>query len=415
MTASTNPITASGAPAAGSAGGRAPSLVVDALVKDYPLDHGWHRAVDGVSFQVEEGHFYSLLGPSGCGKTTTLRCVAGLERPDKGAISLAGVVVAGERDFVPPERRDIGMVFQSYAIWPHMTVFENAAFPLRVGKEKVSKADITSRVDEVLALVQLSSYAGRPATQLSGGQQQRLALARALVRRPRLLLLDEPLSNLDAKLRERMRLEVRDLQRRLGITTLYVTHDQSEALAMSNRIAVMEGGHIRQEGTPREIYQRPTTHFVAEFVGSANFLDATVVERADGGRMRLATPGGLLEAGCPDAVAVGDQVTLSIRPENVRVHPGVAPAGVPNVLAGTVEQAVFLGEAVELRLRIGDAELMTRQHPLLVVRRGDAVAVELAPELCTVITEHGVQSGEHAHFDLGALEHAGVAGVVSQG
>jgi iron(III) transport system ATP-binding protein len=384
--------------------------VVEGLVKDYPLDKGWHRAVEGVSFHVEEGHFYSLLGPSGCGKTTTLRCVAGLERPDAGRIELAGVTVAGHKEFVPPEQRDIGMVFQNYAIWPHMTVFENVAFPLRVGKQKVSKQELTSRVDEVLALVQLSSYAGRPALQLSGGQQQRLALARALVRRPRLLLLDEPLSNLDAKLREKMRLEVRDLQRSLGITTLYVTHDQSEALAMSNRIAVMEGGHIRQEGSPREIYQRPVTAFVASFVGSANFLDATVVERLDGGRSRLRTPGGVLDAACPDAVAVGDEVTLSIRPENVRVHLGEVPPAV-NVLPGTVEQAVFLGEAVELRLRIGEAELMTRQHPLLVVRRGDAVSVELPPELCTVITEHGVQSGEQQHFDLGALEHAGVAGI----
>jgi len=395
------------------------SLVVQGLVKDYPLDHGWHRAVDGVSFHVDEGHFYSLLGPSGCGKTTTLRCVAGLERPDAGTIELAGVTVAGHREYVPPERRDIGMVFQNYAIWPHMSVFENAAFPLRVGKEKVSRTEITARVDEVLALVQLAAYAGRPALQLSGGQQQRLALARALVRRPRLLLLDEPLSNLDAKLREKMRLEVRDLQRRLGITTLYVTHDQAEALSMSNRIAVMEGGHIRQEGTPREIYQRPATHFVASFVGSANFLDATVVETGDAGRMKLRTPGGILEAACPEAVKVGDEVTLSIRPENVRVHAGAAgvdaaAAGVTNLLAGTVEQAAFLGEAVELRLRIGDAELMTRQHPLLAVRRGDAVQVELAPELCTVITEHGVQSGEQAHFDLGALEHgSAVAGVVS--
>ena len=410
MSVMSNPSSAPSAAASGAVSAGARSLVVEGLVKDYPLDHGWHRAVDGISFHIEEGHFYSLLGPSGCGKTTTLRCVAGLERPDAGRIELAGVTVAAHQAFVPPERRDIGMVFQNYAIWPHMSVFENVAFPLRVGKQKVDKAEIKSRVDEVLALVQLASYASRPALQLSGGQQQRLALARALVRRPRLLLLDEPLSNLDAKLRERMRLEVRDLQRRLGITTLYVTHDQSEALAMSNRIAVMDGGLIRQEGTPREIYQRPVTAFVASFVGSANFLDATVVETADGGRMRLRTPGGLLEAACPEAVKVGDEVTLSIRPENVRVHTGDAPA-VPNVLPGTVEQAVFLGEAVELRLRIGEAELMTRQHPLLIVRRGDAVHVELAPELCTVITEHGVQSGEQAHFDLGALEHAGVAGV----
>ena len=381
----------------------AASLVVEGLVKDYQLDRGWHRAVDGVGFQVEEGHFYSLLGPSGCGKTTTLRCVAGLERPDAGRIELEQSVVASTDSFVPPEKRDIGMVFQNYAIWPHMTVFENAAFPLRVGRQKVGKADLKQRVDEVLAMVQLADYASRPALQLSGGQQQRLALARALIRRPRLLLLDEPLSNLDAKLRERMRIEVRDLQRRLGLTTLYVTHDQSEALSMSNRIAVMDGGHIVQEGTPREIYQRPATHFVASFVGSANFLEATVVGPGGDGHMRLDTAGGVLEATCPEGARVGDTVTLSIRPENVRIHIGAAPA-LANVLPATVEQAIFLGEMVDMRVRIGGAELMTRQHPMTAAQRGDSIFVELPPEVCTVISEHGLHSGQDSHFDLGSLE-----------
>jgi iron(III) transport system ATP-binding protein len=217
------------------------------------------RAADDVTFDVPEGTFFTLLGPSGCGKTTTLRSIAGLERPVSGEIRIGeAVVFSGERRvFVPPNRRNIGMVFQSYAIWPHMNVFENAAFPLKVGSARLSKAAIDERVNRVLAAVGLADFAGREATRLSGGQQQRLALARALVMEPKLLLLDEPLSNLDAKLRQRMRFELKRLQRELGVTTVYVTHDQNEALALSRQIAVMNAGRIVQVGTPREIYESP--------------------------------------------------------------------------------------------------------------------------------------------------------------
>src|SRR5215212_4179780 len=303
-------------------GAQGRSLAVEDLVKIYPDRKQQVRAVDGVSFEVEAGQFYTLLGPSGCGKTTTLRCVAGLERTDGGRIIVDGRVVSADRPrvFVPPHRRDIGMVFQSYAIWPHMTVFENVAFPLRVTRNGFSGTEIKRRVEQALALVQLGGYEGRMATQLSGGQQQRLALARALVREPKVLLLDEPLSNLDAKLRERMRSEVRELQRRLKITTLYVTHDQIEALSMSNRIAVMSNGKVVQEGTPREIYQRPATQFVADFVGSTNFMEGEALEGAVGGAMRLQTPVGQVVAVCPEGVRAGEKVTLSIRPENIRVH-----------------------------------------------------------------------------------------------
>src|ERR687885_785728 len=269
---------------------------IQRLEKVFETPRGAIRAVDEVHLEVGAGEFLVLLGPSGCGKTTTLRCVAGLERPDGGSIVVAGRKVSGNGRFVPPHKRDIGMVFQSYAIWPHMSVFENVAFPLRVARG-IPGADIKRRVEEALATVQLAGYEGRMATQLSGGQQQRLALARALVRQPRVLLLDEPLSNLDAKLREHMRTEVRELQRALGITTLYVTHDQAEALSMSNRIAVMERGRIMQEGTPREIYQRPATRFVADFVGNANFLEATVLGRNELGGMWLETAAGRLQAG----------------------------------------------------------------------------------------------------------------------
>jgi len=376
------------------------ALVVQDLVKDYPVAKGWHRAVHGVTFGIPEGHFYSLLGPSGCGKTTTLRCVAGLERPDAGRILLDGTVVAERTRALPPEKRDIGMVFQSYAIWPHMTVFENVAFPLRVGKTKVRKAELTRRVDEVLALVALDGLADRPATQLSGGQQQRLALARALIRRPKVLLLDEPLSNLDARLRDRMRTEIRDLQRLIGITTLYVTHDQVEALSMSNRIAVMDGGRIVQEGTPKEIYERPATRFVANFVGSANFMPGEVVEHGMSGRMKVKAGGGVLEATCPKGISVGDQVTLSVRPENVRIHR--QEPHVPNVLAGTVTQVLFLGEAVDARVAVDGTSLVARVHPGTPITVDDHVWVEVPPEACTVIhDEHGVASGRDATESTG--------------
>lgn len=368
------------------------ALEVQDLIKDYPVADGWHRAVHGVSFEVPEGHFYSLLGPSGCGKTTTLRCVAGLERPDGGRILLDGTLVAERERALPPEKRDIGMVFQSYAIWPHMTVFENVAFPLRVGKVRVRRDEMTRRVDEVLALVALDGLANRPATQLSGGQQQRLALARAIIRRPKVLLLDEPLSNLDARLRDRMRAEIRDLQRQIGITTLYVTHDQVEALSMSNRIAVMDAGRIVQEGTPKEIYERPASRFVANFVGSANFLPGEVVEHGSSGRMRIRAVGGVVDATCPMGIAVGDLVTLSIRPENVRIH--ATDPHLPNVLTGAVQQVLFLGEAVDARVDVAGSSLVARVHPSTPVEIDQRIWVELPPEACTVIhDEHGVATG----------------------
>ena len=392
-----------------TAGTSAAALDVADLVKDYPIASGFQRAVDGITFSVEPGHFYTLLGPSGCGKTTTLRCVAGLERPDRGRISLAGQDVASGRTVVPPERRDIGMVFQNYAIWPHMTVFENVAYPLRVGRARVKKPELVQRVDEALDLVQLSGYASRPATQLSGGQQQRLALARALIRRPSLLLLDEPLSNLDARLRDRMRAEIRALQRRIGITTLFVTHDQVEALSMSNRIAVMDGGHIIQEGTPREIYQHPATRFVAGFVGSANFLSGTVIRPGAAGAMRIGIGGGEIEAICPAGTTAGDAITLSIRPENIRVH-RERPAA-PNVLAGVAAQVLFVGEALDATIDVEGVELVAHLHPTVQIARGDAIWVELPAEHCTVIhDDHGFASGARRETEVPTEVQADVVG-----
>ena len=244
-------------------------------------------AVNDVSFTVEPGELFTLLGPSGCGKSTTLRSIAGLEQPDSGIVSVGGTVLfaagagAEKRVNVPANKRGLGMVFQSYAIWPHMTVFENVAFPLRVRprKQRPSKREISERVERVLETMELLQYADRHATKLSGGQQQRLALARAIVIEPSLLLLDEPLSNLDAKLRESLRFELKRLQRELGITSIYVTHDQIEALSLSSNIAVMRAGEVVQLGKPRDIYENPQNKFVAEFIGTSNFIDGTVKAR----------------------------------------------------------------------------------------------------------------------------------------
>ena len=368
------------------------ALVVTDLRKYFTDRREQVAAVDGVSFEVPEGRFYTLLGPSGCGKTTTLRCIAGLERPNEGRIVVDGQVVWADRPrtFIPPHKRNIGMVFQSYAIWPHMTVFENVAFPLRVGATKVGKDEMKRMVEEALATVQMAGYEGRMATQLSGGQQQRLALARALVRRPRLLLLDEPLSNLDAKLREELRTELRNLQRRLGITTLYVTHDQVEALSMSNTIAVMSAGKIVQESGPRTIYQHPTSRFVANFVGGTNFVDAVVRDpAARGDGHQLEAPFGTVVAACPDGVIRDETVTIAVRPENIRLHAQRPEA--PNAFPATVEQVTFLGEFLDCRVRLGPTLLTIREHPTNPVRRGDDVYVELPVDLCAVISEeHGV-------------------------
>jgi iron(III) transport system ATP-binding protein len=361
-------------------------LRVSGLCTDYVGERGSVvRAAHEVSFEVPAGKLFTLLGPSGCGKTTTLRSIAGLERPRLGEIAVGDeLIYSSQRNlFVPPNRRGLGMVFQSYAIWPHMTVFENAAFPLRVSRKRIGSKEIRSRVSRVLEVVDLAGLAEREATRLSGGQQQRLALARALVMEPRVLLLDEPLSNLDAKLRERMRFELKRLQRELGITTVYVTHDQSEALALSHAIAVMNGGRIEQIGTPREVYESPATPFVADFVGSTNFVPATV-QAADGeaGFYRVACEIGELRAR-GDALAPGDKVTLSVRPEDVHLAES-RPEG-ENTWEGTVDQKVFLGETVDFQVVINGRRLQSRAHPSLRTRVGEPIFVRIDPEKCVAL------------------------------
>lgn len=343
----------------------------------FSSDKGEVHAVRGVSISVAPGEFYTLLGPSGCGKTTTLRCLAGLEKPSKGNIVIAESVVHDSDNgiFVPTFRRDIGMVFQSYAIWPHLTVFENVAFPLREMRPKIGEVEIERRVKNALELVQLSGYETRPAPFLSGGQQQRLALARAIVRESSVVLFDEPLSNLDAKLRAETRLELRRLVKRLGMTALYVTHDQTEALTMADRVAVMRDGMIVQEATPIEIYKRPLSRFVASFIGQCNFVDGEIVKVPSAqGPGLIDTAWGQMAYSVGVDHTVGEQVTVAIRPENVRL---AADGGSDafSYIAGEVSEIVFLGESLECRVNVGNSELIMRLHPSSVVAVGSSIDV----------------------------------------
>ena len=361
-------------------------LSVRALNTEYRSEGGEVvRAARDVSFDVPEGKLFTLLGPSGCGKTTTLRSIAGLERPRSGVITLGGRAVydSGRKIFVAPNERNIGMVFQSYAIWPHMSVFENAAFPLKVGRRSLSAKDMRDKVMRVLAIVAMDALAERPATNLSGGQQQRLALARALVMEPQLLLLDEPLSNLDAKLREHMRFELKRIQRETRVTTVYVTHDQAEALALSHEIAVMNEGSIMQVGSPREIYERPRARFVADFIGRTNLLEGRVVSSGGDGYYRVGTVLGELTASSSDALRSGDAVTLSIRPENIELSE-LRPQG-PNVCAATVSAKVFLGDTVDFQVAVGDQLVLATAHPSLLTRVGEPIFLRIGTEKCIAL------------------------------
>jgi ABC-type Fe3+/spermidine/putrescine transport system ATPase subunit len=340
--------------------------------------HGSNRVVSGVSLRIEPGEFVTLLGPSGCGKTTTLRCVAGLHRIDGGTISIGGRTVAGPREHIPPERRSVNMVFQSYALWPHMTVFQNVAYGLKA--QRLPRREVATRTEEMLDLVGLSGYGPRPATSLSGGQQQRVVLARGLVTQPTLLLLDEPLSNLDTELRVRMRTEIHALQRRLKLTMLYVTHDRTEALALSDRVVVMRHGVVQQEGKPDELYARPVNRFVAEALGPVNVLPGTFVttetEPAVALKSAEGAPALRVAAGPQGAAgAAGQEVDVLIRPESLTLRaPGSEADGIPAV----VELVEYLGNRTEVTCRSGEAivkvELARRPGG---IRAGDAVTVAL--------------------------------------
>ncbi|ESR27376.1 ABC transporter ATP-binding protein [Lutibaculum baratangense] len=304
--------------------------MADLVLENLTIAYGNVTAVRDVSLTIPKGEFLTLLGPSGCGKSTTLFAIAGLNHATSGRIALGERVFFDDRTgrSEPPERRNIGLVFQSYALWPHKTVADNLAFPLEL--RKVGRAERDRAIAEALDLVEMGAYARRYPFELSGGQQQRVALARALVYRPSLLLLDEPLSNLDAKLRERARVWLRELQERLNVTTIYVTHDQAEALAVSDRIAVMHNGTIRQLGTPTEIYEQPSDAFVADFIGSSNFLEGTVVERgASGSRVRLANGATIATSAAPGGPG---EVLVAIRPERITLADGPGENTIPVTL-----------------------------------------------------------------------------------
>ena len=349
----------------------------DVVVDNLTIDYGKVRAVDGVSFSIEAGELVTLLGPSGCGKTSTLRAIAGLERNSGGKIAIAGDVVsdAGTKTFLAPERRNIGMVFQSYALWPHMTVVEAVGYPLR--RRRVPKEQQLERVMKTLATVGIAEFANRRVPELSGGQQQRVAIARALVYEPRILLLDEPLSNLDANLRERMRVEIKELQSRVGITTLCVTHDQTEALAMSRRIIVMQAGRIEQLGTPEDLYRNPRTRFAGESLGKMNALPCRVTHREEG-RVRAEIAGGLtLDASTAhETIAAGDRLQLIIRPERVELH-AQQPSPEGNVIEGVIAACVFGGDHREYRVTIAGFDIIVKADARIALGNGERVYVRL--------------------------------------
>lgn len=353
-------------------------LKVDGLKKLYVSGEEQVQAVQDVSFEIGKGEVFTLLGPSGCGKSTTLRCIAGLEVPEEGEIQLGDrpVFSSSKQISVSPDKRDIGMVFQSYAIWPHMTVFDNVAFPLRHGPYRLSKQEVLQRVMQVLELVQLNGLAHRPSPMLSGGQQQRVALARALVYEPTLLLLDEPLSNLDAKLRVEMRSELKALIKRLEVTTLYVTHDQEEALVLSDRIAVMQHGRILQEGSPRDIYLNPMDFQVAGFVGRTNLFPATVEDLQPDGTAIVTADIGKLMSNSAARFGKGDKVWIAIRPEDVVIH-GKSDNEVPNRFPAQVSDMLFIGKSIQCELQVGPKRVFAELNGRTLLTVGQNVHVEL--------------------------------------
>ncbi|MGH7278285.1 MAG: ABC transporter ATP-binding protein [Candidatus Rokuibacteriota bacterium] len=357
------------------------------MLRSLTLRYGDVGAVDGLSLDVKPGELVALLGPSGCGKTTTLRLVAGFLKPQAGEIWVGDRCLSSPAAVVPPERRRMAMIFQSYALWPHMTVAQNVAYGLRF-KGGLARDDRTRRVGEMLRVVQLAGYEGRYPGELSGGQQQRVAVARALVVEPEILLLDEPLSNLDANLREEMRFEIRRLHEAFGITTLYVTHDQAEAMVISDRIAVLERGRVVQVGTADDLFREPRTRFVAEFIGKTNIVDGIAVERDTMAR------GDLRLRVAPAALDPGARVALSIRPHQIGLTAPLAGAAAVtgvNVLPGTVQRASFLGDSVDYQVAVAGSDVVLRvaAPAALRLRPGETVVLTIDPAACVVVADPG--------------------------
>lgn len=336
-------------------------------------------AVHDVSLDIADGEFVALLGPSGCGKTTTLRMVAGFVEPSGGEVKVGNRVLSTAHRVVPPEDRGMSMIFQTYAVWPHMTVLENVAFGLRL--RKIGRAEVAKRVKAMLTVVRLDQVADRYPSQLSGGQQQRVALARALVVKPETLLLDEPLSNLDANLREEMRFEIRRLHNEFGITSIYVTHDQAEAMVTADRIVVMHSGRIQQVGTAEDIYERPETRFVASFIGMNNIIDCTI----DGGCARFVD--NHIATGHAHAQITGP-AALSIRPHDVEIYAAdLKPASDENLIAGEIRRAAFLGKSRDYLVGLPQSgiEIRVATRPSQVFRHGEPVWLHLPPERCRLL------------------------------
>lgn len=342
-------------------------------------------AVNNVNLEIQKGEILTLLGPSGCGKTTTLRCIAGLEKPDAGDVIIDGQPMFSQ-GFIPPAKREIGMVFQNYAVWPHMRVFDNIAYGLKL--QKIPASAIKEKVAEILASVDLTGLGDRYPGQLSGGQQQRVALARALIRNPKVLLLDEPLSNLDAKLREKMRFEIKSLVRRMHITTVYVTHDQAEAMVISDRIAIMDKGNIAQVGSPEEIYKRPASRFVADFIGTTNFIAGEVAEILPAKglvymhtefKQRL-----LCRVLDSPMAALQQKVQASIRPEDIEVFQE-PPKDRENIFKGTIIHRAYLGNFLYLFVKVDSTLIRAQSLYNVIAKEGEEIFLFLNPEKCLIL------------------------------
>jgi iron(III) transport system ATP-binding protein len=360
-------------------------IIGTSLKKQFTTDTGQKvDALRDVSFSVNQGEFFVLLGPSGSGKTTTLRAVAGIETADSGVIRVGGDTVYDSTKGVniPAEERPVGMVFQSYALWPHMNVLENITFPLRKGVRRVAAPEIKRRVDAVAETLQLTPYLNRPIAQLSGGQQQRVALARALALEPQVLLMDEPLSNLDAKLRAQLRVEIKNLTRSLGITTLYVTHDQVEAMVMGDQIAVMNNGAIAEQGVPDQLYKRPASEFVAKFLGEMNFVHGTLIRK--GSHFAVESPMGMVEVETPPATIITDAVKLGFRLEDV--HIGQRAGAV--VFPATVTHRYYIGDAILCDFVVAGCAFSARLPNTAVVAPGNTVDVSILPTSFTLFPDN---------------------------
>jgi iron(III) transport system ATP-binding protein len=363
--------------------GSNPMLKITNLVKTYAGGDPKNPVVKGIDIQVDAGQLVTLLGPSGCGKTTTLRMIAGLEQPSVGTIEIGGATVysSAAKIEIPPNRRPIAMVFQSYAIWPHMDVFHNVSFPLESGKFHLSRADIRRRTEEALAMVDLADYAKRSPSNLSGGQQQRVALARALVMQPKILLLDEPLSNLDVRLRDQMRDTIKELHERAHLTTIFVTHDQNEAMALSDQIILMNQGRVVESGAPETVFQRPRDPFTANFIGKYNIIEGTIEHVAPDGLMTIGTPLGTLTARADDSSAKsGTPAHVYIRPGSINLQRPAA--GTPG-LTGHITAAVYQGSYWEMRVTAADGTTLLVHLSLAAARRIDpsaGAAVLLMPD-----------------------------------